>query len=400
MDAKYNIQDFIYMYYLDCNIPVYLYRQGQMVFCVPEQTELTFPPKKYTDLLFSNKKISYISTEYGVHFGGLVLDEISDSFLIFGPVGDIPFEGPDLVRLYKDYVICASETSCFQKFIGKIPQISLTTFITKLAFINYCLYGEKLSIYDFLPIETTMLSDASSLAEEGYQKNEDFMHNRSYEIEGTVLNLIRSGNPDGFREIQENIAIYNVGITGSTALQQLKNAIIITTTLSTRAAIDGGLDYDTAYQLSDRFLKSANEMQNINDLYALLSKIGYTFAKKVYEIKLPTTSNDQLQKAIQFIQQNTNRHITVADVAGHVGFSRSYFSAYFKKELGFSVGAFIARCKLEEGRKLLQYTNKPLSTISNYLCFASQSHFQTSFKKQFGVTPMQYRKNPILNNRL
>ncbi|MBD9017086.1 MAG: helix-turn-helix domain-containing protein [Coprococcus comes] len=50
------------------------------------------------------------------------------------------------------------------------------------------------------------------------------------------------------------------------------------------------------------------------------------------------------------------------------------------------------RCKLEEGRRLLQFTNKPISTISTFLCFSSQSHFQTAFKKQFGVTPNEYRR--------
>ena len=82
----------------------------------------------------------------------------------------------------------------------------------------------------------------------------------------------------------------------------------------------------------------------------------------------------------------------VGDVADYVGFSKSYFSAYFKETLGFSVSAFILRCKLEEGRELLQYTDKSISTISEFLCFSSQSHFHTAFKKQFGMTPSEYRK--------
>ncbi|NSK10056.1 helix-turn-helix transcriptional regulator [Blautia sp. MSK.20.9] len=47
------------------------------------------------------------------------------------------------------------------------------------------------------------------------------------------------------------------------------------------------------------------------------------------------------------------------------------------------------RCKLEEGKELLQYTNKSIST---FLCFSSQSHFQTAFKKQFGMTPNECRR--------
>lgn len=43
----------------------------------------------------------------------------------------------------------------FREFLGKIPQISLSAFLTKLTFVNYCLHTEKLSIHDFLPYETT-----------------------------------------------------------------------------------------------------------------------------------------------------------------------------------------------------------------------------------------------------
>lgn len=210
-----------------------------------------------------------------------------------------------------------------------------------------------------------------------------------------LLNAIKLGNPSAINEITINEANINTGITGSTSLRQLKNNIIITTTLATRAAIDGGLDYDTAYQLSDEFIQTAEKLQNPDALNKLFPRITYTFAKKVYEVQTPFSSNDVIQKAIRFIQQNTNQHITVADVAEYVGFSRSYFSTYFKQELGFSVNAFILRCKLEEGRRLLRYTDKSLSIISNYLCFSSQSHFQTVFKKQFGMTPMQYRKSTI-----
>lgn len=49
------------------------------------------------------------------------------------------------------------------------------------------------------------------------------------------------------------------------------------------------------------------------------------------------------------------------------------------------------RCKLEESKSLLTFTEKSLAEISSHLCYSSQSHFQNAFKKQYGLTPMQYR---------
>lgn len=344
-------------------------------------------------LFSSEERISHCSTEYGTYYGCLRLEHFPSAFLVWGPFSDFPFRETELRHLYTDYLVPKEERDSFQDFLGKIPQMSLGTFIGKLLFLNYCLHGEKLVTQDFLPYEALETLSSARIAEENYQKKEDFVHNRSHEIESITMNLIRAGNPDGFKALKLNDSQYHAGITGPTALRNLKNNIIITTTLATRAAIDGGLDHDSAYQISDQFIQTAEQMQSTDDLYQLLAKIGYTFAQKVYEAKLPTSSNDRIQKAIYFIQQNTNQHITVDDVADYVGFSRSYFSTYFKQEMGFSIGEFILRCKLEEARKLLQYTDKPVSVISNYLCFCSQSHFQTAFKKQFGMTPLQYRKD-------
>jgi AraC-like DNA-binding protein len=47
---------------------------------------------------------------------------------------------------------------------------------------------------------------------------------------------------------------------------------------------------------------------------------------------------------------------------------------------------------MAEACDLLTYSHTPLSEISAYLGFSSQSYFQNVFKKQFGMTPMQYRK--------
>ena len=236
------------------------------------------------------------------------------------------------------------------------------------------------------------LTDAS-LLEETYQTKENEQHNQTYAIEEQILKLVRTGNYKGFNNIEFSDSNYHLGVTGSTALRQLRNDIIITTTICTRAAIEGGLDYDSAYQLSDYFIQSSERLSSVERLYDLLSKVGYSFAEKVANSKTPFSTDGCIQKAIRYIQQNTNQHLTVGDVASYVGFSKSYFSAYFKKTLGFSVSAFILRCKLEEGKELLQYTNKSISTISTFLCFSSQSHFQTAFKKQFGITPAEYRRN-------
>ena len=397
MRDSYNLMDFIKMYYLDSNIPMYLFEGETCIFCIPEQTDLTYPPQKYIEeLQNSEKRISYCTTKYGIFFCSLKVNDLKNRNLVFGPVTNVPYTESDLQQLYRDYTVPNNDRTTFNSFLRQIPCLSMNSLLKKCLFLNYCLHEELLTLEQLTASEPgasvqISLTDAS-LLEETYQTKENEQHNQTYAIEEQILTLVRTGNYQGFKNIKFSDSNYHLGVTGPTALRQLKNDIIITTTICTRAAIEGGLDYDSAYQLSDHFIQSSERLNSIERLYDLLSEVSYTFAEKVANSKTPVSTDGCIQNAIRYIQQNTNQHLTVGDVAAHVGFSKSYFSAYFKKTLGFSVSAFILRCKLEEGKELLQYTNKSISTISTFLCFSSQSHFQTAFKKQFGMTPNEYRR--------
>lgn len=398
MKKNYSLINYMKTYYSDSNIPMYLFSDDKCSFCVPEQDELTYPPSQYLQELFASKeRISHCTTEYGIIFCSLKLDSMPNKHLVFGPVTTVPYSDSDLQHLCKDYMIPNNRRSDFNAFLRQIPCLSMNSLLKKCIFLNYCLHEEIISLEQltsaFPPlVEDDALTDASLLLEETHQKKENEQHNRTYILEEEILKLVRTGDCEGLKKFAYSESNFHIGVTGSTALRQLKNTIIITTTLCTRAAIDGGLDYDTAYQLSDYFIQSSERLTSADRLTDLLGKISYTFTEKVAQAKTPVSTDGRIQKAIRYIQQNTNQHLTVGDVADYVGFSKSYFSAYFKKTLGFSVSAFILRCKLEEGKELLQYTDKPISTISEFLCFSSQSHFHTAFKKQFGMTPSEYRK--------
>lgn len=103
----------------------------------------------------------------------------------------------------------------------------------------------------------------------------------------------------------------------------------------------------------------------------------YDFAERVNSTKLPDKVSNIVYKCIQYVSTNTNENITVSDIAEHVNRSRSFISRTFKSEI------------------LLKFTDKSISEISNYLCFSSQSYFQNVFKRNYNLTPNQYRKKYI-----
>lgn len=402
MASLQDIKDFCFLNNLDSGIPVYLYQKGTLIQAFPIQSSCTCPPTYYIEQLVDMPDtISYISTPYGTYFAAVKATDLPEFLIVLGPANYIPFTDTDFHAMYADYVIIQEERVAFKNFFQLIPPTSLSGLMSKAVVFNYFLNHEVLSPFDLLdPARKSGSSEqAEKYVESIYQQKEDFQHNNSFEIESMILHYVESGDVEGLKSMTFQSSVVRSGTIAPNQLRQMKNLHIIMTALATRCAISSGVDADDAFQMSDLYIQTAETLNDSSAVQNLNFQMLLAFTQKVKDKLIPSTSDEALQQAIRYVLQHINCPITAAEVAEHVGFSRSYFSTYFKEQLGFTLSAFILRCKLEEGKHLLQFTDKPLSIISNYLCFSSQSHFQTAFKKQYQVTPLQFRKQPELYGR-
>lgn len=402
MISLQDIKDFCQLNYLDSGIPVYIYRNNTLLQAFPEQSACTYPPKHYIEEFAEmTDDIAHLSTPYGAYFVAVKPKDQTELCVVLGPANYIPFTDADFHTMYADYVDVQEDRKDFKHFFQLIPPIALSGLLAKAAVFNYFLNHEMRTHFDLLDSERTIVpyEHTEKQTEDFYQQKEDFQHNNSFEIESMILHFVESGDVDGLKNMTLQSSVIHSGTIAPNQLRQTKNIHIIMTALATRRAISSGVDADEAFQMSDLYIQTAENLNDPSAVQNLNLQMLLAFAQKVKDKLIPKTSDEALQRAIQYVLQNINCPITAAEVADHVGFSRSYFSTYFKEQLGFTLSAFILRCKLEEGKHLLQFTDKPLSVISNYLCFSSQSHFQTAFKKQYNVTPLQFRKQPELYGR-
>ncbi len=402
MISLQDIKDFCQLNYLDSGIPVYIYRNNTLLQAFPEQSACTYPPKHYIEEFAEmTDDIAHLSTPYGTYFVAVKPKDQTELRVVLGPANYIPFTDADFHTMYADYVVVQEDRKDFKHFFQLIPPIALNGLLAKAAVFNYFLNHEMRTHFDLLDSERTIVpyEHMEKQTEDFYQQKEDFQHNNSFEIESMILHFVESGDVDGLKNMKLQSSVIHSGTIAPNQLRQTKNIHIIMTALATRRAISSGVDADEAFQMSDLYIQTAENLNDPSAVQNLNLQMLLAFAQKVKDKLIPKTSDEALQRAIQYVLQNINCPITAAEVADHVGFSRSYFSTYFKEQLGFTLSAFILRCKLEEGKHLLQFTDKPLSVISNYLCFSSQSHFQTTFKKQYNVTPLQFRKQPELYGR-
>ena len=86
------------------------------------------------------------------------------------------------------------------------------------------------------------------------ENKENEHYHDTYYFEQEYYSYVEKGDIEGLKAFILNIPNMNAGRTATDSLRQAKNLFIASTTLITRRAIEGGLDIETAYQLSDSYI--------------------------------------------------------------------------------------------------------------------------------------------------
>ncbi len=96
--------------------------------------------------------------------------------------------------------------------------------------------------------------------------------------------------------------------------------------------------------------------------------------------------------ARDYIEDHFDQDISVADAASYVFLSQGYFARAFRDELGTSPMAYLIRIRVERSCELLRQPDMKVSSIAARVGFSSPQRFNAAFRKQMGMTPMQYRR--------
>ena len=100
---------------------------------------------------------------------------------------------------------------------------------------------------------------------------------------------------------------------------------------------------------------------------------------------------EDINKAIDYIEDHLYENITLDGVCDFVNYSRSHLSRKFNDILGLSLSDYIAKRRLSNAALMVYNTDKSMEYIAHTHGFSSGKYFSTVFKKELGITPREYR---------
>lgn len=174
-------------------------------------------------------------------------------------------------------------------------------------------------------------------------------------------------------------------------LTNLKYHFVVTVALVTRNCVEGGLELEQAYRLSDFYILKMDSCSTVKAIIDLHKDMVLDFTGKMLVLQKNAIISKPIVQCTDYIYSHINERITINELADYTELSPSYLSRLFKQNLGISVSDYIREKKIEKAENLLKYSEISLIEIANYLAFSSQSHFIQTFEKYVGLTPKKYR---------
>lgn len=216
--------------------------------------------------------------------------------------------------------------------------------------------------------------------------------------ERVLLDYVKHGRVEKLKEVIDYSVIgeAELGILSKNSrLRSEKNLMITGIALVCRAAIEGGLNQETALTLSDFYIQQIEELTHLNEILQLMEAAIFDFTRRVHQL-----NEQKYSAAIVACQHYIDNHlygeITLERLADVCHLSASYLSTLFKKEVGTPISEYIQRQKIDEAKKLLAFTDYAISEIAAWLNFNDQSYFIKVFKKYEGITPKHFRNNHLV----
>lgn len=113
----------------------------------------------------------------------------------------------------------------------------------------------------------------------------------------------------------------------------------------------------------------------------------------LHEARTPTPEqrDRSIESLIQEIHKDPTSFLTVAQAADYLSCSESHFARRFRDSVGISFNQFVTFKRMERAKFLLAQTDQPIARIANSLKFQPLNYFSRAFKREFGITPSEYR---------
>ena len=237
--------------------------------------------------------------------------------------------------------------------------------------------------------------ETKRLPKQNYEENLDYSSiYRRYELENQFLRAIEKGDAENVLIAYERMA--SAGLRDkryvSAVYQDVNVSLAIIRALARKAAENGGASVVEVNEITQHAVQRMQAETSVQKKIQISKNMLVALAEAVDRAHSRLGSySAPVRKAADTLRHNFSQNLSLEQLADHVGMSPSHLSRTFTKEVGMSISQYVAALRCEEAASMLRDSDAPISEISAYVGYLDNNYFVKVFKKQYGVTPSDYR---------
>lgn len=248
----------------------------------------------------------------------------------------------------------------------------------------------------------SIMSKEKILSHKLFLQQEDAVFHLSYDNEMSFYDAVKNGDFEKVKTLMKPLTAEGLGVLSNNPIRNLKYHLIITIAFITRFCIEGGMNPEVAYTLSDIYIQQLDNCSLPEEIEALHREAIFDYTDRMLKIKKRIGYSKIVINVADYIYNHLNEKLSLDDLTKEFNINKSYLCELFKKETGLTINNYIHKLKIDAAKKMLIYSDYSPIDISNYFCFSSHSHFISIFKKFTKMTPNEYKKRnyrSYLSNR-
>jgi two-component system response regulator YesN len=134
---------------------------------------------------------------------------------------------------------------------------------------------------------------------------------------------------------------------------------------------------------------------NSESLVTIVSLMQEFVKKVITQIKYARYYQSKffIKSAINIIENNYDKKISLEDVANELNLSKHYLCNIFKKETGYNMSYYINKLRIEKAKSILLSTDCRIKEVYEEVGYSNQQYFSKVFKKFTGMTVSEYKES-------
>lgn len=98
-------------------------------------------------------------------------------------------------------------------------------------------------------------------------------------------------------------------------------------------------------------------------------------------------------RVLDYVDAHYSEKIYLEEMCRMTMLSPSYFSDVFKHVTGRTFTEYVSQVRVEKAKGMLKKDDKSISGVAYAVGFSDTAHFDKVFKREVGISPLQYRKS-------